>query len=136
MTLKLAHVCLDSPDLNRTREFYCDILGLRKKFDFIRNGELFGFYLELADETFIEVFKGEVATAEGHPLRHFCLETDDIDEVARRLREGGYAPTEKKLGADQSWQIWVESPEGLRFEFHQYTGESSQRTGRDCVVDW
>jgi catechol 2,3-dioxygenase-like lactoylglutathione lyase family enzyme len=136
MALKLAHICLGSPDLNRSREFYCDILGLRKKFDFIKNGELFGFYLELADETFIEVFKGEVAKVDGYPLRHFCLETDDIDKVARRLQEGGYPPTEKKLGADQSWQIWVESPEGLRFEFHQYTAESSQRTGRECVVDW
>lgn len=136
MKLKLAHVCLGSPDLKRTEDFYCGVLGLRKKFDFIRNGELFGFYIELSDETFIEVFQGEVASSDSHPLRHFCLETNDIDGVVQRLRDAGHSPTEKKLGADQSWQSWVESPEGLRFEFHQYTGESTQRTGRDCVVDW
>lgn len=136
MKLKLAHVCLGTSDLSRTEDFYCRILGLKKKFDFLRNGELFGFYIELADETFIEVFKGEDRKADSPPLRHFCLETDDIDEVGRRLREGGHEPTEKKLGVDRSWQIWVDSPEGVRFEFHQYTSDSTQRTGETCIVDW
>ena len=94
MTLKLAHVCLGSPDLERSRAFYCDLLGLKRKFDFIRDGELFGFYLELSDTTFLEIFRGEVAKVEDFPLRHFCLETDDLDAVSasadgRRLPPDG-----------------------------------------------
>ncbi len=65
---------------------------------------------------------------------HFCLETDDIDEVARRLADNGYPVTEKKLGADQSWQVWTKDPSGVRIEFHQYTPKSSQRTHQDCIL--
>ncbi|OGV68596.1 MAG: hypothetical protein A3K19_11515 [Lentisphaerae bacterium RIFOXYB12_FULL_65_16] len=44
--------------------------------------------------------------------------------------------TDKKLGADQSWQFWVTDPGGVRIEFHQHTENSSQRTGKDCIVTW
>lgn len=136
MKLKLAHVCIGSPDLAATERFYCETLGLTRKFDFYRAGRLYGFYLALSDETFIEVFEEKSTPADSPPLRHFCLETDDIDLVAKRLQEAGYAPSEKNLGTDQSWQIWVESPEGLRFEFHEYTENSAQHTGATCVANW
>lgn len=55
--------------------------------------------------------------------------------VRRCLGAGGYAVTEKKLGADQSWQAWTTDPSGVRIEFHQYTAHSSQVTGKDCVLD-
>jgi len=51
-------------------------------------------------------------------------------------RDGGFAPTENKLGCHQTLQTWVEGPEGLRFEFQQCTLESSQHAGAACVVNW
>ena len=136
MKLKLAHVCLGSPDLAKSENFYCRVLGMRRVFDFVKNGECVGFYFEAGDGTFIEIFKSESAPAPNPPLRHFCLETDDLDSVIQRLRDGGFAPTEKKLGCDRTWQCWVESPEDVRFEFQQYTPESSQFTGANCTVTW
>jgi catechol 2,3-dioxygenase-like lactoylglutathione lyase family enzyme len=47
MIKTLAHVCLFSRDLERTRQFYCDGLGLSVQFRFMRQGELFGFYLKI-----------------------------------------------------------------------------------------
>jgi len=131
-----AHVCLATTDLPAVERFYCEGLGFRKVFDFIRSGQVTGFYLEVAENTYIEVFSGgEINTTDRAPIAHFCLETDDIDQVARQLAENGYPVTEKKLGADQSWQIWTKDPSGVRIEFHQYTEQSSQRTHQDCILD-
>jgi catechol 2,3-dioxygenase-like lactoylglutathione lyase family enzyme len=59
MKLKLAHVCLGSPDLAKSEDFYGRVLGMRRVFDFVKNGARFGFYFEVGDGTFIEVFQGE-----------------------------------------------------------------------------
>ena len=63
-----------------------------------------------------------------------CYEVGDIDEVSRRLKADGHEVTDKKLGSDQSWQIWTTDPGGVKIEFHEYTAKSSQVTGRDCVL--
>lgn len=130
-----AHVCLAATDLVAVESFYCQGLGFKKVFDFIRNGAVTGFYLEIASGVYIEVFVGgEIDRKSRSPVSHFCLETDDIDQVAMRLAENGYETTPKKLGADQSWQIWVTDPSGVRIEFHQYTAKSSQLTHENCVL--
>jgi len=68
-------------------------------------------------------------------IKHFCLEVDDIDDVAQKLTAAGYTVTEKTLGADQSWQAWTTDPSGVRIEFHEYTKDSSQLTGENCVLN-
>ena len=130
-----AHVCLAATDLSAVERFYVAELGFRKVFNFIRNGAVSGFYLEVAENSYIEVFSGgEINVTDRAPIAHFCLETDDIDQVAKRLADNDYPVTEKKLGADQSWQIWTRDPSGVRIEFHQYTPESSQCTHQDCML--
>ncbi len=130
-----AHVCIGSADLDATERFYCGALGLKKHFNFIRKGEVIGYYLRTAGGDFLEVFRQEaVQYADSHSLRHFCLEVDDVDETIRRLRSYGYEATEKVLGADQSWQAWTTDPNGVKIEFHEYTDKSAQRTGGDCVL--
>src|ERR1700761_6164709 len=113
MKLKLAHVCLGSPDLAKSENFYRHILGLRRVFEFLKDGQLAGFYFAAGDGTYIEIFKDNPATVANSPLKHFCLETDNIDEVIQRLHAAGFKPTPKKLGCDQTWQSWVDSPEGV-----------------------
>jgi glyoxylase I family protein len=129
-----AHVCLLAKDLGAAEAFYCDGLGCRNVFQFLRDGKRFGFYLELASGNFIEIFESEGIDVQAKcPIQHVCIEVDDIDAVARRLTDAGYTVSEKTLGSDQSWQIWTEDPSGVKIEFHQYTEASSQRTGRDCT---
>ena len=134
MIKQLAHICLHATDLEKTAAFYCDGLGMERFFDFEKDGEPFGYYLKAGANTFIEVFKGE-PPAVGN-INHVALEVDDMDALHERLRSNGIAVTEKKLGADQSWQSWLEDPSGVRIELHQYTPESSQFTGRTCIVNW
>ena len=136
MLLRMAHICLSAADLTATERFYCSVLGFKKVFDFIRNNQVVGFYLEVSPHSYIEVFQQDRIDPEAMcPIRHFCLETDDIEQVRLKLLAGGYEATQKTLGVDQSWQMWTTDPGGVRIEFHQYTDRSAQVTHKDCVLD-
>lgn len=132
---RIAHVCIGSTDLAATEKFYTKGLGFTKHFDFIRNGKVIGFYLLVGDNTYVEVFTNDAMADEPKaPIKHFCLEVDDIEAVRKQLIGAGYEVTEKKLGADQSWQAWTSDPCGVRMEFHQYTEQSSQKLRTPCVL--
>jgi len=131
----LAHVCIVAPDLEAAEQFYCQTLGLERAFRFLRRGETVGLYLRLGQRTFIEVFRQETTEdTPRHPIRHFCLEVDDLDATVDRLKAAGQEVTDKTLGADRSWQAWTTDPAGVRIEFHQYTDQSTQLTGADCII--
>jgi len=133
---QIAHICLGATDLKKSEHFYCTTLGLKKKFRFLRDGKEFGLYLDLGNNTFIEIFEqSALEPSARQPIQHVCLQVDDIEQVMTALRAHGYAVSDKQLGADHSWQCWVSDPHGVRIELHQYTAESSQVTGRDCVFD-
>lgn len=137
MITAIAHACLSALNLEQTERFYNEILGLEKKFDFNRGDERIGFYLKINEHNFIEVFKGNVPEAQGPKrIRHLCLEVDDIDELIAKLDEYNIEHRDKKFGVDGSWQVWSQDPSGIELEFHQYTPESSQLTGKDCEVNW
>ena len=135
MIKQLAHACVMSSDLAATEAFYCGKLGLKKTFDFIKEGELYGFYLELGNGTFLEVF-AEPAEKCPSRIRHLCFEVEDIYQAVKELDAKQVAHTEKQLGCDNTWQTWIKDPDGIDIEFHQYTDESAQATGSNCLVDW
>jgi catechol 2,3-dioxygenase-like lactoylglutathione lyase family enzyme len=134
MIKRLAHICIHTDDLKKTERFYCDVLGLERGFDFIKDESLFGFYIKLGNDSFIEVFRGNPGKIGN--INHLAIETDDIDQVITKLRSNGFDATDKKLGDDQTWQTWTKDPNGVRIEFHQYTDESLQFKGGICEVDW
>lgn len=134
MITRLAHICIHTQDLAETERFYCDVLGLEKGFDFIKDDALFGFYIKLGNDSFIEVFKGNPGSLGN--INHLAIETDDIDQVITKLCSNGFKATDKKLGGDHTWQSWTEDPSGVRIEFHQYTEKSLQFQGGVCEADW
>jgi lactoylglutathione lyase/glyoxylase I family protein len=131
---QLAHVCLLTTDLKASEDFYTRVLGLEKAFDFIREGKPVGFYLKLGGQTFIEVFQREQAgEREGQHIAHLCLEVHSVDDAIKRIRAAGVTISDRKRGKDQSWQAWTADPQGVKIELHEYTPQSSQVTGSDCV---
>lgn len=137
MIKALAHVCLYANDLERSLKFYCDALGLKRHFDFFKNGRLFGFYLQIAPGQFIEIFQNDAASEiQSKRYHHFCFEVDDIDELRERLMKHGFEVGLKKLGCDNSWQCWCKDPDGMDIEFQQYTEKSSQLVKTDCIANW
>jgi len=136
-TLALAHACIKTASLQQTEQFYCDALGLKKHFEFTRAGKVIGLYLKGSNESFVEVFlTDEVDNTNRRCLNHFCLETDDLKALRQRLIDRGFQPGDIKMGADQTWQFWINDPNGLSVEFQEYTGKSAQRTGANVEVDW
>lgn len=134
MIKQLAHICIRSLDLIETENFYIGALGMEKGFEFIREGKLFGFYLKFGNDTFLEVFQGD--PGEVGNINHLAIEVDDIDKLLTQIQSKGYTTGEKRLGADHSWQAWLEDPNGIRIELHQYTEESLQLRGGRCEVNW
>ncbi|MFO7799916.1 VOC family protein [Rhodohalobacter sp.] len=134
MIKQLAHICIHTEDLKGTERFYCEVLGLEKGFIFEKDKELFGYYIKLGNDSFIEVFKGKPGKIGN--INHLAIETDDIDQIITTLRSNGFDATDKKLGCDHTWQTWTNDPNGVRIEFHQYTDESLQFKGGICEVDW
>ena len=133
----LAHVCLHSSDLDATLKFYCGALGMRKQFDFTRQGREIGFYLQAGNNTFLEFFETSEAPSEpSGNLSHFCLETDAIEALHQTLLEAGYEPGPVSLGCDDSHQFWITDPNGIHFEFHQYTPKSAQFRQENVEVNW
>jgi catechol 2,3-dioxygenase-like lactoylglutathione lyase family enzyme len=99
--IKLAHVCIESADLDATERYY-ECLGLRRQFEF-RNpaGLLIGYYLKFDDDTFLEVIRVESVRDEG-AVRHFAIESDDIERLRQRLLAAGFAASDKRLGGDET----------------------------------
>jgi glyoxylase I family protein len=135
MITGLAHVCIESRDLEATENFY-RVLGLERQFDFRnKQNELVGFYLAFDNRTFIEVVKNTKAGGEGI-IRHFAMEVDDVDEAYSALDNAGYAVTEKEMAGDHNWMITCHDPNGIFIEFQQYTDKSMQLVGGVCEVDY
>ncbi len=127
-----AHVCIGATNLKSSEHFYCDLLGLTKRFSYYHGDVERGFYLSLQDGTFLEVFYQESADPNfSAPIRHFCLTTDNIDDLRAKLVAAGVEVSEKQRGKDRSWQIWITDPTGIKVEVQEYTSESRQRTGID-----
>ena len=79
---QIAHVCIFAHDLEKTRKFYEDVLGLDIQFNFLRDGKIFGFYLNCGGRSHVEVFqKDGTSYADTNQITHFCLEVEDLDST-------------------------------------------------------
>jgi len=116
----LSHVCLTTPDLLSTRNFYKQVLGFKIVHIFTnKSGEEYGLIFHLGNSTFLEFFKGELSVARQN-LRHICISVEDLALLGRRLRMFGYEIQIKRGRTDLTLQAEVTDPNGLVVEFHQY----------------
>lgn len=135
MKTKLAHVCIESTDLQASEDFYA-LLGLERRFEFRnQDEELVGFYLAFDDKTYIEVILVADRKEEG-VVKHFAIETDDIDSTYERLLDAGVEVTEKKLEGDNTLMITCHDPNDVYIEIQSYTKESMQLHGGTCRVNY
>jgi glyoxylase I family protein len=134
---QLAHVCIFAHDLEKTRTFYEDVLGMGIQFNFLRDGKVFGFYLNCGDHSHVEVFQKDGASySDTDQITHFCLEVDNIDVAIKHIESKGVYITKKKYGCDDTYQAWIRDPNNVRIELFEYTARSAQFIGRDRVADW
>jgi len=136
MISKIAHVCLNVSDFERTVAFYHGALGMPVRFRFEKQGKPIGAYFEAGAGTYVEFFVKKDLKVSNTGIVHLCLEVADIDQAMADLAAKGVACTPKKLGADQTWQTWIADPDGNRIELHQYTPDSAQARGGVVEVNW
>jgi catechol 2,3-dioxygenase-like lactoylglutathione lyase family enzyme len=137
MIRKLAHLCFITDDLNRMVDFYSKKVGLPVKFAFRnKDGEIFGYYLDCGDSSFVEIFDrvlkhkqwgGELGESRpGGRYNHFCMEVTGLADFKAKLEARGLKLTEIKTGMDHSLQSWTNDPDGNPIEFMEYTARSFQ----------
>lgn len=135
MLVRLAHVCIETVDLESTEAFY-ELLGARRQFEF-RNlqDELIGMYLYFGEDTFIEIVKVGQPRSSG-TVAHFALEVTDVQAIREQLCEVGIEVGDVELGVDHTWMATCHDPNGVFIELHQYTDESLQKKGGMCRIDY
>ncbi|MBT8078628.1 MAG: VOC family protein [Gammaproteobacteria bacterium] len=135
MKSKLAHVCIETSDLDETEAFY-GLLGLQRRFEFRnQDNDLVGFYLAFGNDTFIEAIKVSELKTEG-TIKHFAIEVDDLDGCYQSLTQAGVEVTEKKLEGDNTLMITCHDPNGVYIEIQSYTDASMQFHGGECRVNY
>lgn len=127
MIKRLSHICLGTTDLQKTIDFYCNLLNCKIVHEF-RNqqGELYGIFLLVNNGTFLEFFKEQSAPQHKSLFRHLCFEVEDIQNLAQLLKEKGFSTEISRGRTDGALQFWINDPDGNQVEFHQYDRQSVQ----------
>jgi catechol 2,3-dioxygenase-like lactoylglutathione lyase family enzyme len=112
----LGHVTVRSADLELTRRFYVDLLGLRV-------GPrpaipVPGWWLYLGDEAVVHVLPWPAGASAGGAgaIDHFALAAEDRPAFEQRLHAAGQAFESRQLADTGRWQLFLNDPDGARVE--------------------
>jgi catechol 2,3-dioxygenase-like lactoylglutathione lyase family enzyme len=125
MIKRLGHAAFTVENMEKSMNFYCNVLGCKHVFDLNdKEGNPYIVYLKVVSGQFIELFYGgnKNVTIDRNTIgfSHICLEVDDIHQIADQIKGHGISlDVEPKLGIDGNWQCWVKDPDGNRLEFMQ-----------------
>lgn len=124
----IAHTAYNVSDMEKSLNFYCNVLGLTKAFELKDdNGNPWIHYIKIKDGQFIELFYGSPDKALNISYSHLCLEVDDIYQIADRIKSYNIAlDVEPVQGKDSNYQCWVRDPDGNRIEFMMMNPNSPQ----------
>lgn len=128
----IGHLAFTVENMEKSLNFYCDILGFKKLFELNNtDNEPWIVYLKVAERQFIELFYGgnTNVTLDNKTIgySHLCLEVSDIHEIANHIKSKGLTlDVEPKQGLDLNHQCWVKDPDGNRIEFMQMHPEAPQ----------
>ncbi|MGZ5930970.1 MAG: VOC family protein [Rhizomicrobium sp.] len=116
---QLEHFTLECADLETTRKFYCDLLGLtsgfRPQMDFP------GHWLYCGGVPVVHLMKRE---AQDRPkvhtgrLDHIAFKSEDPEATLALLRQHDVSYTENKLWDIGLLQVFVHDPDGLQVELN------------------
>jgi len=129
----LAHTALNVLNMEKSIDFYCNVLGFEKAFEMPdpNTGKPWIVYLYAGGTQFIELFYGGVNyteyTNENIGFSHLCFEVSDINAIANKIVNAGCDLDRPiKFGIDNNWQCWVRDPDRNRIELMQLGEESPQ----------
>ena len=116
MLLPLGHVTVLSADFERTEQFHCDLLGMRV-------GprppiSLPGRWLYVGQEAVLHVLPRDTDSPDDDVpvIDHFALNATDRAGFELRLQAAGQPFEGWRLANDDTWQIFLTDPDGVRVE--------------------
>jgi catechol 2,3-dioxygenase-like lactoylglutathione lyase family enzyme len=115
----IAHITLLSDDIDATRDFYCETLGLRE-------GErpplpFPGHWLYGEDGPLVHIADARAIglpepPAAGPPIDHVAFAASDYDEASARLERGGVSAVRNSVPGVGLRQLFFCDPDGVRIE--------------------
>jgi catechol 2,3-dioxygenase-like lactoylglutathione lyase family enzyme len=124
----MQHYMVLSKDLEKTRHFYCDVLGLhtgpRPPFDFD------GLWIYVGDVAVVHVAgqasyeqTGRLKEAAGErhgsgSVDHIAFAADDYDELVARFERHGVKYRSTRVPASDLRQLFVFDPDGIQIEIN------------------
>ncbi|WP_226038131.1 VOC family protein [Aquibacillus saliphilus] len=128
----IGHAAYTVADMEKSLDFYCNVLGFEKLFDLHNiKDEPWIVYLKVSEGQYIELFYGgeKKVQIDGSTIgySHLCFEVENIEVIANHLKSKGYTlDVEPKEGLDGNYQCWVKDPDKNRIEFIQMRPDSLQ----------
>ena len=123
--LKPDHITINVKDIEKSEEFYGEILGL-KKLNTVDMGDHRLHYYGLADDLLLELIEYDEDFGELHPhvktrgiYRHLALQCDDVDELYKKLTDRGITVLSPPGDVPRLRfrNILAEDPNGVELEF-------------------
>jgi lactoylglutathione lyase len=124
MITGVGHVAFRVRDIEKSKAFYCDQLGLQHAFDMDRDGKPWIVFVYVGNHQYLELFPD----AEAQPLvqstkpsySHLQLTVDDMERTLAELDRRGLQPANPpRTGGDGNVQAWLTDPDGNRIELMQ-----------------
>jgi catechol 2,3-dioxygenase-like lactoylglutathione lyase family enzyme len=113
------HINIRSNDVERARDFYVQIIGLRvgdrPPFSFS------GYWLYLGDQAIVHLVQrgpDEAASPGSGNLDHVAFRGLDLDGTRQALLAAGIPFREAVVPRDQTAQIFVHDPDGIKLELN------------------
>ena len=132
--MKLGHLAVTVKDMEKSLDFYCRVLGLKKAFEFNNpeSGKPWIVYLYLGEGQYVELFYDATVNNPWKPelrgFNHIAILVDDCVKKCAEIKAAGY-PIDvepKQASVDHNWQFWVTDPDGIRVEFMTISPKSPQ----------
>lgn len=121
----ISHFCISSTSIIETVDFFSKTFDSVILFEYHRKGVHYGTFLKLGKNAFVEIFLAPRIDNDDFPLiRHVCLAVNSLNPYREKLVQHGFNWNEKIGAIDNTKQIMIDGPDGLKIELHQIDPDS------------
>lgn len=127
MKYTMGHNCYFVEDKERSKDFYCNKLGLKFMFEqHYPEQDMSIIYLRVCKGQFIELIGNKPHPEKNGSFLHLCLHVEDIREAHRELTEKGLVLTDVEMGGAKCLKCYLDDPDGNTIELMQLLPDSMQ----------
>jgi catechol 2,3-dioxygenase-like lactoylglutathione lyase family enzyme len=122
--LEVEHINVTTSDLEKTRRFYADVLGMREgvRPPFSRPGA----WMYLGDRAMVHISTGRLPTSQSSDaFDHIAFKANDLISTRAHLRRHGVEFKEFSVPDRELHQLFLRDPEGMQIEL-LFSGEDAR----------